>query len=60
MDREAIEFSDFIVHAINENILQSNDRLATAFNYFDTDYSYSNLGGMDAIPGQNEEAKMVG
>ena len=40
-DRHAIEFSDFIVNAIDESLLQSNDRLATAFSYFDTDYSFT-------------------
>ena len=39
LDRNAIEFSDFIVHAINEKSLQSSDRLATAFRYFDKDGS---------------------
>ena len=39
LDKGAIEFSDFIVHAINEKLLSSSDRLATAFRYFDTDGS---------------------
>ena len=38
-DKGHIEFSDFIVHAINEKLLSSSDRLATAFRYFDTDGS---------------------
>ena len=39
LDQGHIEFSDFIVHAINEKLLSSSDRLATAFRYFDTDGS---------------------
>ena len=39
LDLEQIEFSDFCVRAINERILQTSDRLATAFRYFDTDGS---------------------
>lgn len=37
LNQSAIEFSDFIVHAINENVLQASERLATAFRYFDED-----------------------
>ena len=37
MDRKAIEFSHFIVHAINEKVLSASERLATAFRYFDED-----------------------
>ena len=37
LNRSAIEFSDFIVHAINEKALQASERLATAFRYFDED-----------------------
>ena len=37
LDSKAIEFSDFLVHAIDERILHSSERLATAFRYFDED-----------------------
>ena len=37
LDRNAIEFSDFMVHSINEKVLQASERLATAFRYFDED-----------------------
>ena len=30
-----LEFSDFIIAAINEDILKDNNRLADAFRYFD-------------------------
>lgn len=39
LNAEQIEFSDFLVRAIDERVLQTSDRLATAFRYFDTDGS---------------------
>ena len=32
---DELEFSDFIVNAIDETSLKDNSRLATAFKYFD-------------------------
>ena len=39
LNLDKIEFSDFLVRAIDERLLQTSDRLATAFRYFDTDGS---------------------
>ena len=41
LDENSISFSDFIVHAIDEQVLQRSDRLATVFHFFDTDGSGS-------------------
>lgn len=41
LNENSIQFSDFMVHACKESLLQSSDRLATAFRYFDTDGSGS-------------------
>ena len=38
---EELEFSDFIVNAIDETKLYDNDRLATAFKYFDNTENWS-------------------
>ena len=38
---EELEFSDFIVNAIDETKLFDNDRLATAFKYFDNTENWS-------------------
>ena len=37
LDSESLEFSEFIVQAIDEKVLCSSERLATAFRYFDDD-----------------------
>ena len=52
---DKIEFSDFIVHAINEQTLQTSDRLATAFRYFDTDGSGS-ISPDELVEGLNFDA----
>ena len=36
---QVIEFSDFIIYAIDETLLQSTECLATIFRYFDKDGS---------------------
>ena len=60
LDEYCISFSDFIVHAMDEKILQRSDRLATVFHFFDTDGSGSIspdeiVAGLDFKPSMSED-----